>query len=231
MAHGQHMLVRHFAIASAGNCAAEGLWVYPFYDQMERNPMKRFAVLSYSLALSFAVAGVCLSFGARADYPSPEAPPQKVYVLHRGAALLAHVASERLTTDVIGYKASGYLAQRRPEAIDAVITARCPASEQAKTTVIKLGPELHGTGYMSGPLDLRTLFPAGEGPQGCPVRSDTPLQVSFSDGAGRWDPAGYNDIIFSLYEFFQSRSIRQVPGEGEGVNVAAWDYIVNEMRR
>jgi hypothetical protein len=188
--------------------------------------MKRYAVLSFLLAMVLTAGQP-----AHGDYPSPEMAPQKVYVLHRGAALLAHVASDRVSTDVIGYKASGYLAQRRPDSIDAVITARCPLSEQSKTTVIHLGPELHGTGYMSGLLDLRTLFPAGEGPQGCPVRGDTPLQVSFSDGAGRWDPAGYNDIVFSFYDFFQSRAIRQVPGTGDGVNEAAWDFIVGEMRR
>lgn len=187
--------------------------------------MKHFVVL-----LLAAVSFYAPAFAA-GDYPAPEAPPQKVYVLHRGAALLAHVVSDQVNADVVAYKASGYLAQRRPESIDAVITARCPLSAEAKTTVIKLGPELHGTGFMSAPLDLRTLSPAGEGPMGCPVRGDTPLQISFSDGAGRWDPAGYNDIVFSLYDFFQSRSIRQVPGNGEGVNELAWDYIVSEMRR
>lgn len=178
--------------------------------------------------LSVALFGALNAHASR--FPL-EASPQKTYVIHRGAALLAHVESTVLSRDVIGYKGSGFLAQRSPETLEAVVTARCSNSDQARTTMIRLGREWHGTGYMSAPLDFRTLFPVVPGPEGCVVRGDTPLQIAFSDGGGRWDPAGYNDIIFSPSEFYSSRTVYESTVPGADISNDTWEYLVGQMRR
>ena len=97
-----------------------------------------------------------------------------------------------------------------------------------KQSVIELGREYHGTGYMSAPLDMSRFQPAT-------CFGGWAIAIAFSDGQGGWDSLNGANYMFSEGEFdghnpahahFNSQQSTY-----NGVNLAVWDFIVAEMRK
>ena len=164
------------------------------------------------------------------NYP-PDYCHQIVRVLHQGPVLFATVASGCDGGGlVIGYKNSGYLARKGAHQLDAVITSSCQLSDGSrvtKETVVKLGREYHGTGYMSGEIDGYSLLP-----DNCRYGLDAPIAVAFSDGRGDWDSQYGANYRFVSRDF--NRYGKAIPTHEQSYNgkpsFKAWDIIVNEMR-
>ncbi|MBI4405612.1 MAG: hypothetical protein HY537_15730 [Deltaproteobacteria bacterium] len=168
-------------------------------------------------------------------YP-PDYGHQTVRTLSRGPALFAHVGSGIISADIIGYRNSGTLAKHTPKPayIDAVVTTECErqvgSSKEkiTKNTVIKLGLEWHGTGYMSPPHSYYNYVV-----DMCPQNSL--VKVAFTDGHD-WDNNNKEDYRYRGMAFRAPDPINNGVTEDklhEGdyqINLKAWDIIVKKMR-
>lgn len=171
--------------------------------------------------LGLAISSQALASGYPAGYCD-----QIARVSHNGPVVFAHVGSGCESLEVLGYKASGMLANGNPDFIDAVVSTIC--DNQRKTTVVRLGREWNGKGYLSSAFSVYEYLPAG-----CYPSSDTSIGFAFTAN-GQWDSRfgqnyphprlgsnrGGNDTVFNT---------RQA---GHGTIVLdAWHFIVNEMDR
>lgn len=186
-------------------------------------------------ATLFVLAFICACSWA-SNYP-PEYSHQTVRTLSKGPALFAHIGSGILSQDVIGYRNNGVLAKLtpKPNFIDAIITTECERKignqheKLTKTTTIKLGPEWHGTGYMTPPHSYYSYVV-----DFCPV--DSLIKVAFSDGNGHWDSKEGADYRY------RGQGFRAQDRENEGatedklhegdyqISLKAWDIIVKKMK-
>jgi hypothetical protein len=122
-----------------------------------------------------------------------------------------------------GYKRSGILAKDSNESLDAVVTGSC-GTGSLHQTIIKLGREWHGTGYMNSPVSISSLLP-----QDCQSVPGQSLSVAFSDGKGHWDSVygqNYNISVSQLWSGFTYNTKEF----GPDVGLEAWNIIVKSMR-
>lgn len=180
---------------------------------------KNLISLTVNLACSVAMfGGAVLASNYPADYCH-----QVVRIKHDGPGMFAHVGSGCDQGFVIGYKNSGFLAYHNPEKIDVIAVASC--DNLTKTTVIPLGKEWNGTGYMSEKLSYYSLKP-----NNC-HKAD--LSFAFSNGQ-QWDSNGgynYGHFGYGMYgnndvEVFKTHQV----GYGN-INLRAWEIIVEAMTR
>lgn len=180
----------------------------------------------FVLVAGSLVGSAALASGYPADYCH-----QVVRATHDGPVLFAHVGSGCESLEIIGYKNSGILAAEAPEAIDAVIVATCHenGTMHTRTSVVRLGREWHGTGYMSAPMHFSDFVP---NVHECYGKS----KVSFAFSAnGKWDSRdgqNYGHFGFGFYNDSREVVTHQTHQVGYGsVNLSAWDFIVGQMGR
>jgi hypothetical protein len=126
---------------------------------------------------------------------------------------------------VIGYKNSGVLAKSETQEIDAVVTGSCAVESVEKVTVIKLGKEWNGTGYMNNPDYATSLYPAE-----CYGDRYKKLAIAFTDGKGNWDSRYGQNYIATMNDFNNAGGVLSKDfGPYAGVNT--WNIIINEMRK
>jgi hypothetical protein len=112
------------------------------------------------------------------------------------------------------------LAEGNPEFIDAVVVVSC--GNDTRTSVVRLGREWHETGYMSVPLSIYNLMPAGCG-------SYPNVGVAFSAN-GKWDSKYGQNYDAKIYSGNEKVFETHQTGNGS-INGVAWDFIIGEMRR
>ena len=176
-------------------------------------------------ALLFALPSVQASIS---NYP-PEYVYQKVHVLHQGSALFGYVGSGILSTMVLGYKKSGSLASTAPDFIDAVVTADCPKPDGSwarKTSVVRMGKEWNGTGYMSSELDYYHFMSGG-----CGYQQLEQLHLAFSDGKGHWDSHEGQNYLLIWNQLVNSPVSFATQEGGSTINPRAWSFIIDEMKK
>ncbi len=175
---------------------------------------------------SLIVAGLALSSQALAsNYPSDYCH-QIVRTVHDGAALFAHVGSGCGGYEVIGYKDHGILANNNPEFIDAIVVGSC--GSDSHTSVVRVGREWHGNGYVSEGLSFYNLIP-----QNCDDVGQASIQVAFSAN-GQWDSRYGRNYDFSQQIFYTRQDVNVFKTNevgGYGINLPAWNFIVSEMAR
>ena len=175
-------------------------------------------------ALTFSglfFAQVALGSGYPSDYCH-----QNVRLKHDGAALWAHVSSGCDSAQVIGYKGWGYLAKNNPDRLEATVVGSC--GQHSKTTIVSLGKEWNGTGYMSHPLSFYDLKP-----RDCDLRN-TKIWYAVSDGSDSWDPGFGGSYGHFGYGMYGRRDVefKKTNKSGHGrINDVAWREIVEAMRR
>ena len=182
----------------------------------------------FTLALAFTAAAAQAS-----NYP-PDYGHQKVYAVAKGPAVFVTVSSGMGSASVVGYKFTGPL--RNESGLDAVIETTCQLNDgtvEFKRSVLKLGPEYHGTGYMSAPYHPADFLPAD-----CRLSYTWTLRFAFSDSHGNWDN---NNRENSAYSYSETTS--GAPGVetffthqngdsgGSGINLKAWAFIIDFMKR
>ena len=182
------------------------------------------AKCKWSLGIGFGICSLLSTGAVASNYPSDYCD-QHVRIKHEGPALFAHVGSGCDSAEIIGYKKWGILAQGNPESIDAIIIAEC--EDETRKTVVTLGREWHGTGYMSEPLSYYSLVP-----RSC-YSHKSKISLAFSDGY-QWDSkngANYGHFGYGFYSYdFVEEHDTNEPGHGR-VNFKAWDVIVEAMKR
>ena len=193
------------------------------YKSLESNALLQtkgdsFMKMALSI-LAFAISSQALASNYPANYCH-----QVVRALHDGPALFANVSSGCGSQQVIGYEANGVLAADNPDFVDAVVVAKC--GPDIRTSVVRLGREWHGKGYMSAGHSFYSYLP-----QGCyPFREDR-IYVSFSAN-GRWDSRYGQNYSFSGQDFYERNDVRVFETHEQGteyVGLRAWDFIVSEM--
>lgn len=184
-------------------------------------------------AVVFAVATATLGLAPHLVSQSADAsnyPPgycnQNVRVLEMGPALFAHVGSGCGDHQVIGYKNSGILAAHNPDAIDAVIVGSCDENgvHHRKTSVVRLGREWHGNGYLSEAHSYSNYKPSQ-----C---WNAKIEVAFSAN-GNWDSLGGANYVYEGYGFYGRNDVTTFNTNEVGygqVNLAAWAFIVDQLR-
>ncbi len=180
-----------------------------------------------------------MSVGAQASQYPPEFFHQVVRMMHltsdNGAkpAFLAIVASGSSNQTVIGYKKSGSLAQYQPDYIDAVVIARCetsPGEVFTRTSVVRVGREWSGNGYLSAPINTYALL------SGCPLGKQSSLALAFSDHNGHWDSQygknyslNFNDFYGPTATVFNSEEAG--PYGNETPNDKIWNFLINALKQ
>ena len=150
---------------------------------------------------------------------------QRVYPINNGPALLARIGSGCTDLLVIGYKNSGILAKAQYQEIDAVVTGTCSISSNVKVTVIKLGKEWNGTGYMNNPEYATSVYPSE-----CYGDRYKKLAVAFSDGKGNWDSRYGENYVATLEDFYNAGYILS-KNYGPYPGLDTWKIIINEMKK
>jgi hypothetical protein len=178
------------------------------------------------VSLLASVAG--LATGADASNYPPDYCDQTVSVVHRQHALLAQVGGGCGSYLAIGYKAAGPLARGNPDFIDAVVVGECAVGTEVhrKTSVVRLGREWHGTGYMS-----EARSPYSFAPEACAGQSPT-LGLAFTDGVA-WDSRDGANYLYAAGDFRGPEAAvfdTNTPGTGD-INLPAWSFIIEQMRR
>lgn len=125
--------------------------------------------------------------GAVASNYPPQFYHQFLTMKRVGSILQSRVANGFFRADFISYSRLGVLAANNPESLDAVLTFKCESylgSQIQGTSVIKLGREWSGLGYMSAPFEVISMAP----PE-CRTDYDhlNSYQLAISDGRGNWD--------------------------------------------
>ncbi len=184
----------------------------------------KFLFVLFLFAISFDVrAGV-------SNYPGDYCH-QVVRVLQAGPAVFASVGSGCMRAVVFGYKKSGHLARSNLKKIDLIMVAGCRLQNQTqveRTTTVELGPEWHGTGYMSTEHSPYEFTPTE-----CQIRGDRNslfYRITFSDGNNNWDPGNGINHNFDTLEFFNNSGMLQTKTDGSSVNLKAWGFIVDSMK-
>lgn len=162
------------------------------------------------------------------NYP-PDYFHQIVRAKHDGAVLFAHVGSGCNSHEVVGYKGWGKLAASNPESIDAVIKGTCQkdGNTYSKISVLVLGKEWHGNGYLSNQFETWNLQPSE-----CWGSRDVELSFAFSAN-GQWDSLDGANYVLPNW-FAPSNEIKMYntkEGNCTSVNFKAWDFIVSEMSK
>jgi hypothetical protein len=168
-----------------------------------------------------------ISFGAAAsDYPADYCQ-QRVHVVNDGASLIARVGSGCTDLLVIGYKNSGVLATNDVQEIDAVVTGSCSGSWEKRTTVIKLGKEWNGAGYVNKPSYEKSSVLPGS----CYRDTSAIISVAYSDRKGNWDSRyGQNYNVKSTDLYSTATKTILSPNYGPEIGLDSWKIIVNELR-
>jgi hypothetical protein len=178
------------------------------------------------LAVSLFAAGAQV---ARAD------SDQVVRVHHDGPALFAHVDNAGESNTVIAYKSWGYLAASHPVSLNAVVSGSCRLRDNhivKKLSVVKLGREWNGTGYMSPALDVYELLPEICLTAAYPDHEDFKYDVAFSDEQGHWDSKyGANYSVDPMIPSDQITASFDGDGQEPAISPRAWNFIVDQMRR
>ena len=124
---------------------------------------------------------------------------------------------------IIGYKNSGIFGDR--DFIDVIMTVTCKEWDKSlnkRTQVLKLERELHGTGFMSMPLDLNYYAcSGGYGPQ--------EVALAFSS-KGEWDSLYGANYVYTVYNWTDVLKSKSSVPTGE-IGSDMWDFIVNLMRK
>lgn len=179
------------------------------------------------LAIGSSVISHALASGYPAHYCH-----QVVRVVHDGPVLLAHVGSGCDQAEVVGYKPSGFLAGRNPASIEATFVARCQGNGETheKITRIQLGREWHGVGYLSAPFIYSNLVPFG-----CNQSDPSSISVGVAFSAdGQWDSQFGANYRHPGYGFYGRTDVVSYETGASGfgsMNLAAWDFIVGQMRQ
>ena len=185
-----------------------------------------FAGRSVQRLVKVAALAACGLFGGvlqGSNYPGNYCD-QVVRTLEDGPSVYASISSGCGSQSVIGYKNSGLLAAANPDSIEAIIVAGC--AEIAITTVVEMGREWNGTGYMSEPFNMYARVP-----EQCYRSSDVYISYAFSDGEN-WDSrfgANYGNFP-SRTRDFEVYQTGEVSHDGRP-NLKVWDHIINVMRR
>jgi hypothetical protein len=161
---------------------------------------------------------------------SPEDFYQTVHFLNEGPAVMIAVENDFSGSQfVLAYKNSGYLTQPDMGSIDAVIVTKCDGKSHSST--VTLGKEWHGTGYMSAPF-LETYID-----EKCLLGSSWDVEIAFVDQNGVWDSKSGSNYHFSKWKLLQSEVVyhtNQGPDPDRSffeINLAAWDFIIAQMRK
>src|SRR4051812_17333020 len=102
-----------------------------------------------------------LPFSASASNYPPSFWYQNVTVRSEGSALLAEVSSGFMSVLVLGYRYDSKAFGTNPDVVDAVIVGECrthDGSSSSKKTVVQLGREWNGAGYLSSSLGSTLSF-------------------------------------------------------------------------
>lgn len=195
------------------------------------------------LSLFFLLLGVT-SFAS--GYSSSE-NIQKVRLIHKGPAILANISSGYMSKYILAYSNAGYLAHSEgenglkppkspPKSIEAVISSECFSSRGGRyfqQTVVQLGPEWHGAGYSSFPLDMWNHVHSL-----CYSTGFWKIEVAFSDSAGRWDSQYGQNYVFTSEGLSQQKPAEifdRPPNEwesrGQTIHAATWQFIADELQR
>ncbi len=182
--------------------------------------MKKILIL-----LSVLIAVSAMASNYPTDYCN-----QSVSVQHEGPLMVASVASGCFGKVVFGYKKSGLLVSSMTSKVDLVVKGICEKRgvQLQKQTVVVMGREWHGTGYMSSAMN-----PYKFAPDECSVGGTSGVQFryefAFSDGQGNWDSRG--GANYHMRSLFWDGSGRQYKTNeaGDDINMKAWDIIVSEM--
>ncbi len=184
--------------------------------------------LSFVSSAIISIGSISTAFAS--NYP-PDYAYQTASALHDGAALFVHVGSGCDSADLFGYNKTGPLAQMNPEKIEAVVTAECRTSNGDTTkrvSVITLGKEWRGAGYLSPAFSFYSLLP-----NNC-ESLDQELRVAFSAN-GLWDSLGGNDyrINYGFYKGVNGRRLEVfhtgMSGGCNNIVMPIWDFVANQL--
>lgn len=180
-----------------------------------------------------------MSGGAQASQYPPEFFHQMVRVIHltndEGAkpAFIATVANGNGSQIVIGYKNTGSLSNYKPDYIDAVVIARCetgPGEVFTRTSVVRVGHEWSGNGYLSAPVNTYALL------SGCPIGKQTSLALAFSDHNGHWDSQGGKNYSINFNDFYGPTAMvfnsQEAGLNGSEVpNDKVWNFLIDALKQ
>jgi hypothetical protein len=167
--------------------------------------------------------------GFASNYP-PAYSHQTVKVLHDGPAIFAHVGSGCGSSMVIGYKLGRLLSQALPESIEAVIVGSCGHTShgedgmEKKTTIVRLGRDWGGNGYLSSDLSPY-VWPANcyNGHVSVAFVANGVWDSMFGDNYGHFNYGLYGESrAFNTFETHESTC--------GGVNLKAWNYISEQLK-
>ncbi|OFZ45788.1 MAG: hypothetical protein A2381_09310 [Bdellovibrionales bacterium RIFOXYB1_FULL_37_110] len=125
---------------------------------------------------------------------------------------------------VVGYKNDGVLGGRGY--VDAVLVMTCKDNYnhnlRTVTNVIRLGQEMHGTGYMSMPINISSS-------EYCPSARLKKIEIAFFNN-NEWDSRNGNNYVITEnsheYQIFKMDTATF----GGDIEFQVWDFIVDLMR-
>ena len=178
--------------------------------------MKKLIVMAIFM---FVAAGICGASNYPADYAH-----QTARVVAKGPAIMARVSSGVMSEKfAIGYKKSGILANY--DTINAVVKV-VYNDNRVTETVINIGKEWNGTGFMTHSL-------SGYGLTGTYYYEEIKrIELAFFVGE-QWDSNYGSNYIINFEDFFKNSFIFRANSDSYSTEISAdcWNFIVEQMRK